>query len=631
MKDLIEAAAPLIDLAIEEDIGAGDVTSEATVDATAEAVGRIASKAAGVIAGLPIAEAVFRRIDLSIRFTAHVADGQEVVPGEVIAEAVGPARSLLSAERIALNFLQRLSGIATLTRCFVDAVATTNARILDTRKTAPGYRVLDKYAVRMGGGFNHRMSLSDMILIKDNHIEAAGGIAPAVIGARKHHHDLPIEVEVRSLKELEEALRVSPSLTRILLDNMDHETMRKAVLIAVGRVPLEASGNVTLKNVALIAATGVDYISVGALTHSAVALDLSMTVVPIKSRQKGSDLNTRIKKAKEALGKRLIILGHHYQRDEVIAHADLRGDSLELARSACETDAESIVFCGVQFMAEVAAILTKPGQHVLIPDATAGCYLADTAHIDAVRAIWDQLEAAFGDADAEVMPIVYVNSSAALKAFAGKHGGAVCTSGNAEKVLRWALAQRPRVFFLPDQHLGRNIAARLGLTSRAVLLWTLRQSPDQTAISQTKMILWPGACNVHQRFYPEHVQTVRAKHPGIRVLVHPECSAAVVDRADAIGSTSQIIGQVEATKAGARWAIGTENRFVKRLQSEYPDQTILTLADPAPVCRTMSQITLENLASTLEALTRGDLRDEIIVDAQTTHWAKVAIERMLAL
>jgi len=631
LKELLAATGPLIDLAIEEDIGSGDVTSQAILDANTEGIGCIASKSAGVVAGLPIAEAVFHRVDPSARFVRHVDDGQEVVPGEVIAEATGPVRSLLSAERMVLNFLQRLSGIATLTRCFVDAVATTNTRILDTRKTVPGYRILDKYAVRMGGGHNHRMSLSDMILIKDNHIEAAERFTTAVERARKRHPGLPIEVEVRNLIQLEEALRVSPPLTRILLDNMDLETMHKAVLVAGGRVPLEASGNVTLENVAAIAQTGVDFISVGALTHSTPALDLSMTLCRGRSQQRRRDLHARIKEAKKILGKGLVILGHHYQRDEVIAHADFRGDSLELARSACETDAEFIVFCGVRFMAEVAAILAKPGQHVLIPDDAAGCYLADTAHIDTVRAAWDQLTAAFGDAYDEVMPIVYVNSSAALKAFAGKHGGVVCTSGNAEKILRWALTQRPRVFFLPDQHLGRNAAERLGFASREIHLWDLGQPPDPTAITQAKVILWPGACSVHRRFYPEHVQTVRAKRPGIRVLVHPECSAAVVDLADAIGSTSQIIEQVDAAKAGTTWAIGTEFRFVKRLQSKYLEQTILPLADPAPVCRTMSQITLENLASTLELLAQANLRDEITVDAETARWAKVAIEGMLAL
>jgi len=238
--------------------------------------GRICAKAPGVVAGLPVAEAVFSRVDGSLRFMPRVEDGDTVAPGDVVAEVEGPARGMLAAERIALNFLQRLSGIATLTRAFVDAVAGTQATILDTRKTHPGYRVLEKYAVRMGGGQNHRTGLYDMILIKDNHIEAAGSITAAVERACAAYPDLLVEVEVKNLDELHEALPLD--VDRIMLDNMDLDQMRTAVQIAAGRVPLEASGNVNLERVAAIAATGVDYISVGALTHSAPALDLSMLV-----------------------------------------------------------------------------------------------------------------------------------------------------------------------------------------------------------------------------------------------------------------------------------------------------------------------------------------------------------------
>jgi nicotinate-nucleotide pyrophosphorylase (carboxylating) len=278
LQALLAAAEPLIEVAIAEDIGPGDATSESTLEASVILCGRIVAKASGVIAGLPVAEALFKRVDPNIQFVAPVADGQEVVPGELIAEVSGPGPSLLAAERTALNFLQRMSGIATLTRDFVDAVAMTGATILDTRKTPPGYRVLDKYAVRMGGGANHRVSLYDMILIKDNHIDGAGGISPAVARARAMYPDLPIEVEVRNLEELHEALSIAPPLNRIMLDNMSLEMMRDAVTVAAGQVPLEASGNVTLERVAEIAATGVDFISVGALTHSVQALDLSMKV-----------------------------------------------------------------------------------------------------------------------------------------------------------------------------------------------------------------------------------------------------------------------------------------------------------------------------------------------------------------
>ena len=281
MGDVLRAAAPLIALAIAEDIGPGDATSEAVLPASLMLCGRIVAKSTGGIAGLPVAEAVFSRVDPTLCFTPHVQDGARVVPGDLVAEVVGPGRGMLAAERIALNFLQHLSGIATLTWTFVDRVAGTRATILDTRKTHPGYRVLEKYAVRMGGGQNHRLSLHDMLLVKDNHIEAAGSLTAAVERARAAHPDLPVEVEVKDLEELREAL--APDVAgrlpdRIMLDNMDLDQMGAAVRLAAGQVELEASGGVSLERVAAIAATGVDYISVGALTHSAPALDLSMLV-----------------------------------------------------------------------------------------------------------------------------------------------------------------------------------------------------------------------------------------------------------------------------------------------------------------------------------------------------------------
>lgn len=628
---LLRAAQPLIELAIAEDVGPGDATSEAILPADQVLCGRIIAKAAGVIAGLPVAQAVFKRVDPTIEFVAYVTDGQEVVAGELIAEATGAARALLSAERIALNFLQRMSGIATLTRQFVAAVACTSAVILDTRKTVPGHRVLDKYAVRMGGGLNHRMSLYDMMLIKDNHVDAAGGVLPAIERARTAYPALPIEVEVRTLDELRQALSVQPPPERIMLDNMDVEQMCQAVRIAAGRVPLEASGGVTLERATEVAATGVDCISVGALTHSPAALDISMELGVMGVRSATPDRGRRVAELKSRLGERLVMLAHHYQRDEVVALADFVGDSLELARRAAQTNAQFIVFCGVHFMAETAAVLARPGQLVLIPDASAGCYLADTATLEAVRSAWERLADAFSNAEMEVTPITYVNSTAALKAFCGYHGGLVCTSSNAEQVMQAALERRGRILFFPDQHLGRNTARRMGMAPYEMLLWDSRRPPDVEVIRRARVILWPGACNVHQRFRPEHVHAVRQLYPDARVLVHPECREAVVQLADDAGSTGHIIRQVSSGRPGTHWAIGTETRLVRRLQRQHPEQTIRSLADVPPFCRTMGQITLDNLALLLEGLVTNGPANPVIVDQEQARWARLALERMLAL
>ncbi len=274
--DLIKAAQPLIELAVAEDIGPGDATSNAVIAPDRSIQGSIVVKQAGIVAGLPIAQAVFTRVDAALHFEPKVQDGDGVHAGDEITQVAGSGRKLLAAERIALNFLQHLSGIATYTQTFVRAVEGSKAIILDTRKTHPGYRLLEKYAVRMGGGQNHRKNLHEMILIKDNHIAAAGGISVAVERSRAVYPDLPIEVEVERMDQLDEALTLD--VDRIMLDNMDLEEMREAVRMAAGRTPLEASGNVDLAYVAEVAATGVDYISIGALTHSAPALDISMRI-----------------------------------------------------------------------------------------------------------------------------------------------------------------------------------------------------------------------------------------------------------------------------------------------------------------------------------------------------------------
>ncbi len=632
-QQVLEAARPLIELAIAEDIGPGDATSEAILPPDEVARAHIVAKKAGIIAGLPVAQAVFERVDARVRFEARVCDGMAVAPGDVIAEVEGPTRGLLAAERTALNFLQRLSGIATLTRAFVDEVAGSNAVILDTRKTCPGYRALEKYAVRMGGGQNHRFGLHDMVLIKDNHIAAAGSITAAVERARAAHPALQIEVEVTDLDQLREALALN--VDRIMLDNMSLVQMREAVQIAAGRVSLEASGGVTLESVAAIAATGVDYISVGALTHSAPALDISMDIESANqqiSKSRVTNHESRITEIKRTFGSSLVILGHHYQADRVIEYADFRGDSLKLAREAANCrEARYIVFCGVHFMAETAAILAQPGQVVLLPDMEAGCPLAAMASLEDVQRAWAELGQVL-DVEREVMPVTYVNSGADLKAFCGEHGGLVCTSSNAAGALRWALERRPRVLFFPDQHLGRNTAKRMGIPPDEMLLWHPARpygGHDPETLRRARILLWRGWCNVHQRFRPEHVAYWREREPDIRVIVHPECMMEVVDLADEFGSTEAIIRRVEAAPPGSKWAIGTEGNLVNRLAREHPEQFIVSLSPEPSYCRTMTRIRPENLLCVLEGLARGQLVNPITVPEEIARWARVALERML--
>jgi quinolinate synthase len=625
MQDILDAARSLIELAIAEDIGPGDATSEAVLPSDLELYGRIVAKGEGVVAGLPIAEVVFARVDPALCFTAHVQDGAKVSLGDLVAEVHGPGRGMLAAERTALNFLQQLSGIATFTRSFVDAVAGTGVTILDTRKTRPGYRVLEKYAVRMGGGQNHRMSLYDMVMVKDNHIDAAGSISAAVERACAAYPGLPIEVEVRNLDELREALTLD--VDRVMLDNMSLDEMRDAVRLIAGRVPLEASGGVDLERVAAIAATGVDYISVGALTHSAPALDLSMKIA-----SQSPNLKSKISNLKSQLGDQLVILGHHYQRDEVIQFADFRGDSLKLARDAANCrEAKYIVFCGVHFMAETAAILAQPGQTVLLPDLDAGCPLAAMADLSDVERAWAQLGEVM-DVEREVTPVTYVNSAADLKAFCGQHGGVVCTSSNAQAVLSWALARRPRVLFFPDQHLGRNTAKRMGIPLEEMLVWNPSHplgGHDVETLQRAKVFLWRGWCAVHQRFLPEDVRAWREQDPEVCVIVHPECMMEAVDLADEAGSTAYIIRRVEESPPGSKWAIGTEFNLVNRLRNDHPEKFIASLSQKPSLCRTMNLITPEKLARVLEGLAQGEVVNQVTVPPDVARHARVALERML--
>jgi len=346
------------------------------------------------------------------------------------------------------------------------------------------------------------------------------------------------------------------------------------------------------------------------------------------------DLVARAHKAKRALGERLFVLGHHYQRDEVIQFADVTGDSFKLARqAAARPEAEFIVFCGVHFMAESADILTTPAQKVILPDLAAGCSMADMATFDQVEECWEALEdAGLGD---QVIPVTYMNSSADIKAFCGRNGGVVCTSSNARRALEWAFERGGKVLFLPDQHLGRNTAVlEMGLSLDECVVWNPHRpngglTPEQ--LGRARMILWKGHCSVHGRFTAESVDDVRARVPGVNVLVHPECRHEVVLKADHVGSTEHIIRTLEAAPAGSSWAIGTELNLVKRLAQMFPDKNVSFLDKTVCYCSTMNRIDLPHLVWALETLVLGEVVNQITVEEDTAHWARVALDRMLAL
>lgn len=343
------------------------------------------------------------------------------------------------------------------------------------------------------------------------------------------------------------------------------------------------------------------------------------------------EVSERIEAAREALGKRVVILGHHYQRDDVIRHADLTGDSYQLSVMASQTDAEYIVFCGVHFMAESADILGKEHQRVILPDLGAGCSMADMATIDQVEDAWEQLRE-IGVLESKIAPITYMNSSAAIKAFCGRNEGVVCTSSNAIPLFDIYLKEFDKMFFFPDQHLGRNTGAKFGIPLEKMALWNPHEefggnTPE--ALREAKLILWRGHCSVHGRFKPWHVDKIRSEVPGVQVLVHPECMREVVEMSDLDGSTSFIIKTVENAPSGSKWAIGTEVNLVDRLARRFPDKEIHLLAPDLCMCATMYRIAPQNLAWALGNLTDGNVVNEISVDAETRHYANVALERMI--
>jgi quinolinate synthase len=347
------------------------------------------------------------------------------------------------------------------------------------------------------------------------------------------------------------------------------------------------------------------------------------------------ELHERIEAARRKLGSRVVILGHHYQRDDVICHADLTGDSFKLSNLAAERpEAEFILFCGVHFMAESADILSGEHQKVVLPDLGAGCSMADMASAEQVEDAWEQLQA-LGILDQfRVLPVTYMNSTAAIKAFCGRHEGLVCTSSNAVPLFDKMLKEADKLFFFPDQHLGRNTGVRFGIPLDEMVVWDpFKELGGNTEeeLRRARLILWKGHCSVHGRFKPWHVDQVRAEVPGIKILVHPECVHEVVRKSDLNGSTEFIIKTLESAPAGSKWAVGTEVNLVNRLIKQFPDKHIQLLAPDLCMCATMYRIAPQNLAWALESLVAGEVVNQIKVPAETAGWARIALDRMLAI
>jgi quinolinate synthase len=343
-------------------------------------------------------------------------------------------------------------------------------------------------------------------------------------------------------------------------------------------------------------------------------------------------MDGRIAEARARLGTTTLILGHHYQRDEVIRFADATGDSYKLSRIAAETDAKCIVFCGVHFMAESADVLGREGQQVILPDLNAGCSMADMAEISQVEACWEVLER-LGLAG-EIVPLTYINSTAAIKAFCGERGGMVCTSSSTRAAMEWAFKRGKRILFLPDQHLGRNTGYAMGIPLEEMTVWDpwgLQGGQTKEKLAASRVLLWKGHCAVHQRFLPSHVDAVRAKYPGIKVIVHPECRFEVCQKADAMGSTERLIALVEQAPAGAMFAVGTEIHLVNRMARRFAEQgkKVITLDDTGCLCTTMYRISPQHLAWVLENLVEGRVVNRIQVKPSVKHWARIALDRML--
>jgi quinolinate synthase len=346
-----------------------------------------------------------------------------------------------------------------------------------------------------------------------------------------------------------------------------------------------------------------------------------------------AELLEEIRQLRARLGDRVLILGHHYQREEVIAFADITGDSLKLAQHAATTAAPYIIFCGVHFMAETADILTSDSQTVILPDLAAGCSMADMANDAQVSRCWQDL-AGLMQPDQTVTPVTYINSTASLKAFCGEHGGIVCTSSNCRRVLNWAWQRREKILFFPDQHLGENTALAMGVPETDMIIWDPAKplgGNSAEAIGKARLILWRGFCSVHQLFRPEHAASMRERYPGILILAHPECSRAVCETADFVGSTEAIIRHVAGAPAGQSFAIATELNLVNRLRLQYPDKSVYFLSPTICMCSTMFRTDPQHLLAALQEVESGRVAHPIRVPAEDRKWARLALDRMLEL
>jgi quinolinate synthase len=340
-----------------------------------------------------------------------------------------------------------------------------------------------------------------------------------------------------------------------------------------------------------------------------------------------------ITKAKVTLGNRCVILGHHYQRNEVFKHADFSGDSLKLSKNAAESTAEYIVFCGVHFMAEVADILSRPDQIAILPDLAAGCSMADMANLIKVNKCWSELAQVL-DVENEVTPVTYINSAADLKAFCGEHGGIVCTSSNAAKILDWSFARREKILFFPDQHLGRNTGYKMGIPLEDMVVWDFTKSMGGLTadeIKTAKMILWDGFCSVHQMFKPEHIDNFLAQYPETTVISHPECSFEVCQKSDYVGSTEFILNTIRASESGSRWLVGTELNLVNRVNEECADKDVHFMSPMICMCSTMFRTDPQHLAWILENLVAGHVVNQICVPEKDAKLAKLALDAMLSV